>query len=430
MEYINYNIRKIFFPLAVTCFVVLLMSGCNKKETYTVTFDANGGTGTMQPQTFVEDEPQALRLNEFICDNCTFSYWSPLKQHVFSTPESPKNEYRDGETITVYADMTLYAHWASNGTNPSPDPSPTPGPTPSNTVTVTYNANGGTGEMAPQTFTIGTAQSLTRNAFTYYGYTFTGWNTVQGGSGASYTDGQTIIATADMTLFAQWISNGTNPTPEPDPTPTPFTGTLNGHEWVDLGLPSGLLWATTNVGAENPEDYGNYYAWGETFPKATYNWNTYRYCMYNGYLNNILTKYCRSSGWGYNGFTDALTTLEVTDDAATVNWGTGWKMPTKEDMNELYNSCTNEWTTQNGVNGRKFTGPNGNSIFLPAAGYLIDDELHSAGSIGDYWLSSLYSGYSYDAWILYLDSGNCRMGNGIRCDGHSVRPVCMLIENN
>ena len=133
------------------CFVVLLMSGCNKKETYTVTFDANGGTGTMQPQTFVEDEPQALRLNEFICDNSTFSYWSPLKQHVFSTPESPKNEYRDGETITVYANMTLYAQWTSNGTNPSPDPSPTPGPTPSNTVTVTFNANGGTGEMAPQT---------------------------------------------------------------------------------------------------------------------------------------------------------------------------------------------------------------------------------------------------------------------------------------
>ena len=131
--------------------------------------------------------------------------------------------------LMIFAVITLAGMIAISGCNKK------------ETYIVTFNANGGTGTMTAQIFTEGEAQALTRNAFTYDAYTFTGWNTVQGGSGASYTDGQTITATADMTLYAQWTSNGTNPTPGPDPTPTP-TNTLNGHEFVDLGLPSGLLW--------------------------------------------------------------------------------------------------------------------------------------------------------------------------------------------
>ncbi len=288
------------------------------------------------------------------------------------------------------------------------------------TYTVTFNANGGTGTMAAQTFTEGEAQALTRNAFTYDGYTFTSWNTVQGGSGASYTDGQTITATADMTLYAQWTSNGTNPTHGPDPTPTP-TNTLNGHEFVDLGLPSGLLWATCNVGSTTPEGYGDYFAWGETTPKETYNWSTYRYC--NG-SSTTLTKYCSNADYGNDGFTDALTTLEASDDAATANWGTGWRMPTREEMNELYSNCTHEWTTQNGVNGRLFTGPNGNTIFLPAAGGRYDSSLDYDGSFGDIWSSSLYTGDPYDAWRLGFDSGSYNVFSGNRCFGFTVRAVC------
>lgn len=289
------------------------------------------------------------------------------------------------------------------------------------TYTVTFNPNGGTGTMAAQTFTEGEAQALTRNAFTYDGYTFTGWNTVQGGSGASYTDGQTITATADMTLYAQWTSNGTNPTPGPDPTPTP-SNTLNGHEFVDLGLPSGLLWATCNVGSTTPEGYGDYFAWGETTPKETYNWSTYRYC--NGDYNT-LTKYCNNAEYGNNGFTDNLTTLEASDDAATANWGSGWRMPTETEMRELKDNCTVTRTTQNGVNGRLFTGPNGNSIFLPAAGNRSDSSLYNVGSYGVYWSSSLYTDNPSSAWDLYFGSGYYYVRSSSRYGGLSVRPVCV-----
>ena len=118
--------------------------------------------------------------------------------------------------------------------------------------------------------------------------------------------------------------------------------TADDYVYVDLGLPSGLLWATCNVGADNPEDYGDYFAWGETQPKDTYNWSTYQYC--NGSYNT-LTKYCSNSSFGYNGFTDDLTTLLPEDDAATANWGSHWRMPTEEEWQELYRNTTNTWTT-------------------------------------------------------------------------------------
>ncbi len=196
---------------------------------------------------------------------------------------------------------------------------------------------------------------------------------------------------------------------------------LNSHEYVDLGLPSGTKWATCNVGATTPEDYGDYFAWGETSTKNTYSWATYSLC--NG-SQNTLTKYCNNSSYGNNGFTDALTTLEASDDAATANWGSAWRMPTKEEFEELNSNCTVTWTTQNGVNGRLFTGPNGNSIFLPAAGYRYGSSLDDAGSGGDYWSSSLYSGYTGDAWYLDFNSGNCNMYDLDRYYGLSVRAVC------
>ncbi len=202
-------------------------------------------------------------------------------------------------------------------------------------------------------------------------------------------------------------------------TPTPTTGTINGHTWVDLGLPSGTLWATSNVGANTPEAYGDYFAWGETQPQAsnTYNWSSYKYCNGSYYT---LTKYCNDSGHGDNGFTDNLTTLEASDDAATANWGGAWRMPTKAEMQELEYNCTVTWTTQNGINGRLFTGPNGNSIFLPAAGYRRDGSLYSPGGDGFYWSSSLF-GVPDKAWGL---QGNYSVSYYVRCKGFSVRPVC------
>ena len=194
--------------------------------------------------------------------------------------------------------------------------------------------------------------------------------------------------------------------------------TINNY-YVDLGLPSGLLWAICNVGADNPEDYGDYFAWGEVVPKENYDWSTYSY----GFDWNQLTKYCNNSGYGYNGFTDNLTTLLPEDDAATANWGDGWHMPTKEEWQELYQKTTHIWTTQNGVNGCLFTASNGNSLFLPAAGYRSSSSLHLAGYGGYYLSSSFVAGYPYDAWYFGFYSGGAGMYNGYRYDGQSVRAV-------
>lgn len=193
------------------------------------------------------------------------------------------------------------------------------------------------------------------------------------------------------------------------------------HVFVDLGLSSGLLWATCNVGADSPEDCGDYFAWGETTTKTTYNWSTYQYC--NG-SQNTLTKYCIDSENGYNGFTDELTTLLPEDDAATANWGSGWRMPTQAEWQELINNTTNIWTTQNGVNGWLFTASNGNSLFLPAAGYREGVPV-GASYIGYYWSSSLgiFSG-SIGSYSFVFDGAN---DSGIpmydRRFGFSVRPV-------
>lgn len=199
------------------------------------------------------------------------------------------------------------------------------------------------------------------------------------------------------------------------------------HEYVDLGLPSGILWATCNVGATIPEDYGDYFAWGETEPKETYYWSTYSYC--NGSENSI-TKYCNNAEYGYNGFTDNLTTLLPEDDAATVNWGDDWRMPTKEEWQELLDNTTSIWTTQNGVNGCLFAASNGNSLFLPAAGYHNGNGLYSESYNGYYWSNSLRVVWSGGAWGLFFASGSPEIDGHTRYSGFSVRPVRSAPQNN
>ena len=198
------------------------------------------------------------------------------------------------------------------------------------------------------------------------------------------------------------------------------TGTQSGHAWVDLGLPSGTKWATCNVGANSPEENGDYFAWGETTPKENYNWSTYRY---SNSSSPSLTKYCSNSSYGYNGFTDTLTILEPCDDAATANWGRRWRMPTKSEMQELLDNCTCTWTTQGGVNGCLFTGPNGNSIFLPAAGYHSGSSFDNNGSIGYYWSSSLAPSTVYGYLLCSYMYGNNGVYNDYRYEGRSVRAV-------
>ena len=192
------------------------------------------------------------------------------------------------------------------------------------------------------------------------------------------------------------------------------------HDYVDLGLPSGTLWATCNVGADTPEGRGDYFAWGETHPKDYYSWETYKYC--NG-SHSSLTKYCCNYSYGNNGFTDDLTTLLPYDDAATTNWGPDWRMPTKEEWEELYNNTTSTWTIQNDVRGRLFTASNGNSIFLPVGGYRSYGNFSNA-IYGYYWSSSL-SGDPSCAWQFFFHSGDYFMNNEFcyRNYGQPVRAV-------
>ena len=215
--------------------------------------------------------------------------------------------------------------------------------------------------------------------------------------------------------------------------------THNGHAYVDLGLPSGTLWATCNVGATTPEDYGSCYAWGETTIKSTYNWGSYKYangphdkltkyCNKNddgsdGVADN-LTKYCNKSDDGNNGFTDNLTELQAGDDPATYNWGSDWRTPSKAQWDDLLQNTTNQWTTRNGVAGRQFTSKrNGQTLFLPAAGSRYYGEFSSLGSYGYYWASSLQTDYPRYAWRFFFGSDGYSMNGGNRSLGFSVRPI-------
>jgi hypothetical protein len=197
---------------------------------------------------------------------------------------------------------------------------------------------------------------------------------------------------------------------------------INGHEAVDLGLPSGLRWATMNVGSTKPEDNGDYFAWGETQPKDNYNWSTYKWC--NGDYNK-LTKYCtQSSYWDSTEPMDTKTVLDLEDDAARADWGGSWRMPTDSEWRELRENCTLTWTTQNGVNGRLVTSKtNSKSIFLPAAGFWSGASTSNVGSIGRYWSSSLCTDNLRYAWSVLFNSEKVDKYYGYRYMGFSVRPV-------
>ena len=200
------------------------------------------------------------------------------------------------------------------------------------------------------------------------------------------------------------------------------TGTENGHEWVDLGLLSGTKWATCNVGAANPEEYGNYYAWGETETKTTYKWSTYKWYIKS---SSTFTKYNTSSPYCTR---DNKTVLDLADDAAHVNWGGKWRMPTDAEWTELRENCEWTWIFLNGHMGYQVKGTNGKSIFLPAAGFRNYDGLNSAGDYGVYWSSSLNTG-SRDAWFVSFDSDYVgRDGKLLRYHGLSVRPVLFVRE--
>jgi len=229
-----------------------------------------------------------------------------------------------------------------------------------------------------------------------------------------WLSGVSPTGTFEKSSSAIWDVRGANGIPEG------WTVLTSGKEYVDLGL--SVKWATCNVGAAKPEEYGDYYAWGETETKSNYDWSTYKYC--NG-SEDTLTKYCADSEYGT---VDNKTVLEPDDDVAHVKLGGNWRMPTDAEWTELRKNCTWTWTTVKGVKGRLVTsnkkGYTDKSIFLPAAGCRDTMELYSIGSYGDYWSSSHHPSRSNYAWDVYFYSDIVNRSIFYRCSGLSVRPVC------
>lgn len=200
-------------------------------------------------------------------------------------------------------------------------------------------------------------------------------------------------------------------------------GMLYGHAFVDLGLPSGILWATCNIGADTIEKLGDYFAWGETAPKELYDWKSYKYGRFI-HERYELNKYCTDSVYGLDGFVDHLALLELEDDVARACWGGSWRMPTIEEWEELYEHTSSEWSVQNGMSGWRFTASNGISLFLPAAGYWWDGEFNCA-DLGVYWSSSLNPDYPNRAWSFHFGVYNGHLcGSSDRNRGQTVRAVC------
>ena len=376
----------------------------------------------------------------FTSNTITSTQWPTLEQHgaVFL----PMGGYRNGTTVNSVGELCFYWSSSCNGSgttysvgifDSSVNSSYNDNPRFGNAVRLVCQSN-------PRVRTIGVSEVTTSGATVSGEVDFTGtvqtrgvcWNTTgsptvndnyyYAGTGkGSYTAQLTGLEPKTTYHVRAYAKIGNVYRYGNELTFTTASDCIaGGHEYVDLGLPSGLLWATCNVGADNPEDYGDYFAWGETQPKDYYNWSTYQYC--NG-SNTTLTKYCNNSSYGYNGFVDNQTTLFPEDDAATANWGSGWRMPTKEEWQELYNNTTVTWTTQNGVNGRLFTASNGNGLFLPAAGFRGNSSLSNAGSKGYYRSSSLDTDLPFNAWLLYFNSGSTYVGYNYRFGGFSVRPV-------
>ena len=234
--------------------------------------------------------------------------------------------------------------------------------------------------------------------------------TIDGNGTGSFTSNITGL-TANTTYYVRAYATNEKGTAYGEHRSFTTLEEVGNYEYVDLGLPSGLKWATCNVGASSPEDYGNYYAWGETTTKSDYS------------SSNSATYGLTISQLQSQGYIDGSGNLTPSHDAATANWGGSWRMPTKEEQQELKNKCTWTWTTQNGVKGEKVTGPNGNHIFLPAAGYRSGSSLGNAGYYGYYWSSSPYESGSYNAFYLYFHSSFQDVDRNYRTFGRSVRPV-------
>lgn len=296
----------------------------------------------------------------------------------------------DNYVYFTLADGTVFKIAKGNGNSQSNDDF---------IFTITYDPNGGEGVMAPDTFYYGLNMTKTLTChYTKDKYYLTEWNTKSNGSGVSYPLGCVISIDKNITLYAQWKKCLGNPS-----------------EYVDLGL--SVKWATCNVGATAPEEYGDYFAWGEVKSKIDYTENNYKY---DGY-----TKY---------NPTDKKEVLDIIDDAARINWGGGWRIPSSAEWGELLSNCAWQWNEEK--NGYVVTsqkeGYTDKSIFIPRAGYKGGGNYSCGSHVGHYWanylggrISSYDAGERFAGCICILDGVNGPRGHSeYRYSGLTIRPVC------
>ncbi len=339
-----------------------------RPNSHMIIFKSNGASGNMPSVEIKYNNSYTIPSNTFTYTGYTFIGWNTSTDGTGIT-------YYEDQTITIKGDLTLYAQWEKKSYN------------------ITFYSNGGSGSMQSEQKNHQDSYILQSNKFTNTGHTFVGWNTKADGTGTSYYVGQTITISNDLTLYAQWKKI--------EEEQEQVSGSHQGHDYVDLGLPSGTLWATCNVGASRPEGYGDYFAWGETETKSSYTSSNYTY-----YNNSEV--------------------LPLTYDAANVNWGGDWRMPTKVEQDELRNASYTTWTWiyRNGVGGYMVSSKiNGNSIFLPAAGYRNESNLYRAGSDGYYLTSSLNTSYLHLTYVLHFSSSRVDLVSTDRYFGRSVRAV-------
>ena len=262
--------------------------------------------------------------------------------------------------------------------------------------TITYNSNGGEGVMKTDTFYYGKANTISTCTFTKENYYCKSWNTSPTGKGITYDFSEELTIDKNITLYAQWYIN---------------SGTENEHDWVDLGL--SIKWATMNIGANTSEEEGYYFSWGEVEAKNYFSWGTYKYC--NG-SETSLTKYCSDT---YYGIVDNKMVLDSNDDAASVNWGGDWRMPTIDEIQELLTKCTWDRITQNGQDCWKAIGTNGNCLILPCTSVISNGDYYNTYRFGYYWTKNCGN---TDAYALRLSNRTIEPQD--RYVGIPIRPVC------
>ena len=398
-------IAAVMLMLAVVC------AACTKDEEENG--NGNGNSGTEEPQ-FYDVNVSADPTNGGTVSGggsfeegqpCTITA-TPATDYVFKnwTENDSLVSANSSYTFTVTSDCDLVANFTYNGGGEQPQYF---------TISVSANPIEGGSVWGGGRFREG--QPCIVEVFPENVYTFINW-TDEYGNLVSTDVCYTFTVECNRNLVANFSHNN-----------------IGGYEYVDLGLPSGLLWAAYNIGSNNPEGFGDYFAWGETEEKGIYEVANYKFSAEGSdEFHPQLTKYCNIPSYGYNGYTDDLTILQPEDDAATANWGNGWRMPTKEEWEELFNNTTPIWTSQNNVNGILLTATNGVSLFLPATGFRSGNILWYAGSSCTYYSSSLYKGEGNEPWGDGPDcalsfagtSSGGSMSSGFRYPGKSVRAVC------